>query len=239
LTESIEIDARFCGPPGMGNGGYVSGLLAARVGGAAAVRLRAPAPLGCALRVERSGDTVSLSDRGTLIAEARPARVELDVPAPPRFEGAERALQSFRGYEKHPYPRCFGCGPERAPGDGLRVFALPVAGTRASLTAAWTPDAALADETGQVRAEFLWSAMDCPSGFAVVHGEGTAIVTGEMAARVERRPRAGEPCMVIAWPIASEGRKHQAGSAIFSAGGELLAAARTLWIEISTKGKPS
>ena len=223
----------------MGNGGYVSGLLAARVGGAASVRLRAPAPLGKELRFERAGEVVRLSDGDTLIAEARPAQLELEVPAPPAFHDAERALQSFRGYEKHPYPRCFGCGPERAPCDGMRVFALPVQGTRASLTAAWTPDATLADESGRVRAEFLWGAMDCPAGFAVVHAEGTAIVTGEMAARVERRPRAGEPCMVIAWPIASEGRKHHAGSAIFSAGGERLALARTLWIEISTKGKPS
>ena len=36
---------------------------------------------------------------------------------------------------------------------------------------------------------------------------------------------------MIAWPISADGRKHQAGAAVLSADGEVLAAARALMIE--------
>ena len=37
--------------------------------------------------------------------------------------------------------------------------------------------------------------------------------------------------MVVGWPIEIDGRKQHAGSAVFSADGRLLAAARALMIE--------
>jgi hypothetical protein len=36
---------------------------------------------------------------------------------------------------------------------------------------------------------------------------------------------------VVAWPIASSGRKHEAGTAIFDGEGELCGKAHALWIE--------
>ena len=42
---SVVIEKRFCGPPNSGNAGYVCGMLARHITGAAEVTLRAPPPL--------------------------------------------------------------------------------------------------------------------------------------------------------------------------------------------------
>lgn len=232
VVETVTIPGRFCGPPGVGNGGYVSGVLAKALGGTVVVKLRAPAPLDKPLQLERGEGGAKLRDGDMLVAEAIRAELDIDVPAPPPFEVAERTLQQFRGYDKHLFPGCFACGPKRPPGDGLRVFALPVPQTQAKLVAAWTPDAAFAGAGGELPSEYLWSALDCPGGFTVSYAEGNAILTGEILGRVERTLRAGERCLVIAWPISSVGRKHYAGSAIFTAAAERVAVARSLWIEV-------
>lgn len=51
-----------------------------------------------------------------------------------------------------------------------------------------------------------------------------------MTARVVRLPRDGERCVVTAWPLAEEGRKLHAGTALWGDGRELLALARQVWI---------
>ncbi len=51
-----------------------------------------------------------------------------------------------------------------------------------------------------------------------------------MTGEVLRRPAAGEPCIVTAWPLVREGRKETAGVALFSADGELLARGHQVWI---------
>ena len=42
----------------------------------------------------------------------------------------------------------------------------------------------------------------------------------------------GTPCIVYAWPIATDGRKLHAGSAIVSEAGDLWGASRATWITI-------
>ena len=49
----LRVAARFCGPPGVANGGYASGSLAALLGGATKITLRRPLPLGRSLPVGR------------------------------------------------------------------------------------------------------------------------------------------------------------------------------------------
>jgi hypothetical protein len=56
-------------------------------------------------------------------------------------------------------------------------------------------------------------------------------VLGRLAARVERAPQAGERCVVVGWPLGSEGRKHGAGTALFADVGELLGIGRAVWVE--------
>jgi hypothetical protein len=56
MMEALVIGPRFCGPPGSGNGGYVCGLIAARLGGQAEITLRAPPPLVTPMTVERAAE---------------------------------------------------------------------------------------------------------------------------------------------------------------------------------------
>ena len=77
----------------------------------------------------------------------------------------------------------------------------------------------------------VWAAIDCPGAYAVgAEGRGD-LVLGRMTARILRVPDGGEQCVVTAWPLGEEGRKVFAGTALFSADGELLALARQVWIE--------
>ena len=55
-------------------------------------------------------------------------------------------------------------------------------------------------------------------------------VARNLTGEILRRPRAGEECIVVAWPLLREGRKELAGVALFSAGGELMARAQQVWI---------
>jgi len=53
--ETMTIPRRFRGPPNSGNGGYVCGMLARHITGAAEVALRAPPPLETGLSVVEVG----------------------------------------------------------------------------------------------------------------------------------------------------------------------------------------
>jgi hypothetical protein len=237
----LRVAARFCGPPGAANGGFASGSLAALLGGAAEVTLRRPVPLDRPLPVRR-GDgegTLVVEDGGVLLAEARPAKVAGEPPAVPAAvtpEAAQAAAGRSRYYDDPVFPGCFVCGPARTPGDGLRIFPGRVAG--AVLWAApWTPEATVAGADGRVRPEVVWAALDCPSGIAATEAADlpadTAVVLGRMAATVAGLPRPGDRCRVVAWPLAVDGRKLLAGSAVLGPDGELLAAARTVWITLA------
>jgi hypothetical protein len=141
----LWVGARYCGPPGVANGGFASGSLAALAGGAAEITLRRPLPLDRPLAVRGDGDgTLVVEDGGVLLAEARPAAaVEL-----------------------------------------------------LAASAAVTPEEA-------------------------------------QAAAVGRLPRPGDRCRVVAWPLARDGRKLHAGSALLGPDGQVLAAARTVWITVA------
>jgi len=87
--------------------------------------------------------------------------------------------------------------------------------------------------------EVIWAALDCPGYFAWVVREGRhGALLGTMTGEVLRRPRAGEPCIVTAWPLEQSGRKETAGVALFSAEGELLARAHQVWIVMSAPPRP-
>jgi hypothetical protein len=236
----LRVPARFCGPPGVANGGFASGSLAALLGAAAEVTLRRPVPLDRPLPVRGEDDgTLVVEDGGVVLAEARPAEVPVEllaVPAAVTSEAAEAAAGRSRYYDAPVFPGCFVCGPARTAGDGLRVFPGRVAG-RALWAAPWTPDPTVADTDDRVRPEVVWAALDCPSGIAAADAAdvpaGTAVVLGRMAATVGGVPRPGDRCRVVAWPLAGAGRKLRAGSALLGPDGEVLAAAATVWIIVA------
>lgn len=232
-TDTVEIAERFRGPPRSGNGGYVCGVIARRIVGSAAVRLKAPPPLDKPLRLESSAEHARLIDGDSVIGEARAAPLELQLPSPPSVEQAQAAARAFTGFRNHAFPQCFVCGPERALHDGLRIF--PGALPGSSIVAApWTPDRSLADESGAISAEFLWAALDCPGAFAVMATtREVAVVLGELHASILGVVQPEEPCVVVGWPLDVQGRRRYAGTAIFNAAGRPIAYARATWIEIA------
>lgn len=231
-TETLSIDPRFHGPPRSGNGGYVCGLTARYIDGPCSVRLKAPPPLSTALELLSDVDGAQLLQGDTLIAEARPARFELDVPPAPHFDEALQASEQFLGFTYHPFPSCFVCGPRREPGDGLCLFPGPLAGSD-RIAAPWRPDASLGDSDGLVKPEFLWAALDCPGAFVLMPlPEGKGIVLGELIGEILNDVQVGEPCVVCAWPIGREGKKYYAGTAIYRGDSKLAARAQATWIEI-------
>ena len=227
----VVIDGRYCGPPDSGNGGYVCGLVAGILGGPAEVTLRRPPPIGRPLRVVGGPDnTVALLDQDEVVAEGLSARPEVHLPGPVTQEEAREAAGRYPGFSIHPFPTCFVCGPQRAEGDGLRIFTGPVVG-RELVAAPWTPDESLTSADGVVGQEFLWAALDCPGAFANGFPE-IAMVLGRLSAEVVRPVRLGQPCVVVGWSEGSEGRKHFAGTAIFGDDGQLVAFARATWISL-------
>jgi hypothetical protein len=231
--EKLIVSARFCGPPKSGNGGYVCGRIAAHVAGAISVRLKLPPPLETELSIERSGSTVRLLDGPIAIAEAKPAVLDLEPPAAPALAAAQEASKAFSGFDRHSFPRCFVCGPHRTPGDGLRIFPGPIPSS--SLVAApWVPDASLADCSGNVGAEFVWSALDCTGFFALpMVPEGVANVLGELSLRIDGVVAPNENCVVVGWPLRIDGRKRFAGSALYSQAGRCVAVGSATWIEVA------
>ena len=224
--DTVTVARRFRGPPDSGNGGYCCGVVAGRVGGAVEVTLHLPPPLDVPLVFE-TGETVRLLRGAELVAEGRAADLELGVPQAPSFDEAEEAAKRYPGFEQHVFPTCFVCGPEREPGDGLRIF--PGASADGALVAApWIPDASLASADGSVGEEYVWAALDCPGYFAAADGQYALL--GRMAAEVREAPRAGERTVVVGWKIGAEGRKLFAGTALVSETGEVRALARQTWI---------
>jgi hypothetical protein len=235
---ALTIPSRFCGPPGSGNGGYVCGRIAAYLDGPVTVTLRRPAPLATPMAVERDGDSsVRIHHDRTLIAEAAssPASPGLEIPGPVSMAEARTAAGRARYYTNPFFPACFVCGTDRRLGDGLRIFPWPVAG-RPVWAAPWSPDPSVTDASGRVRPEVVWAALDCPSGIAAAEAAGlaqdTAILLGRMTASLAALPAAGDQCRVIAWPGGRDGRKLTAGSALLGPGGQVLAAARTVWLTV-------
>jgi hypothetical protein len=241
---SIIVDRRYCGPPNSGNGGYVCGRLAQHIPGGAEVTLRAPPPLDKPLDVVATDDGLwELRDGAAVVATGRVASFELARLEKASFDeaGAAELLTPVKPHE-HQMPTCFVCGPARAQGDGLRIFPGPLArksgNGSAALAATWTPDPTLAAEDGFVAPEFLWSALDCPTGYAAGYDresggfDRTPVLLGRMAARIEARPRPGERCVITAWPTGRDGRKRNAEAAAYGETGTLLAVARATWITV-------
>jgi len=229
IVERLTIDRRFRGPAQSGNGGYVCGRIARHVPGTATVRLAIPPPLDTPLEIDVTDGVARLMSGTTLVGEGRPAELDLEAPAPVSLEAATESSKHYHGFEQHTFPECFVCGPQRQPGDGLRIFAGPVE-AREVVAAPWTVDESLGTP---IAMEFLWAALDCPSGFALWSPlEGTTVVLGQLTASIRAQVMPGDKCVAVGWPLQVEGRKRFAGSAVFSATGQLVALARAIWIEV-------
>ena len=227
------IPKRFNGPANSGNGGYSCGAVAAFIEGAATVRLHAPPPLDTPLSVSCvEGGAVEVRDGERLIATGRPGSLDIDVPAPPDMDRARRGRDHYPCYQEHPYDTCFVCGPHRPGKDGLEIFAGPV-GDGGMMACPWTPAADLTDETGSVRPEFVWAALDCPGSHAAIPGLEIPALLGELTLE-QHAPVPGDRDLVVyAWPVGRDGRKYYGGTAVATADGRVLANALTTWIALT------
>ncbi|MDF3064731.1 MAG: hypothetical protein K0R38_332 [Polyangiaceae bacterium] len=228
-AERVVVARRFCGPPDSGNGGYSAGLLATALGGAVEVTLRRPPPLERELSRVVSGTRAELKDGEGLIAEARHAEVNVMPPPAVSFERASELSTHYIGHTKHHFPGCFVCGPARAEGDGLRIF--PGHEQRDQpMAAPWTPDASLADESGRLPTEIFWAALDCIGYFAAGAPDYPVALLGRMTAELGGEIAVGERYVLLGWPLAREGRKLHAGTALYDASGNVRGRARQTWI---------
>lgn len=237
LPSRIEIAQRYCGPPRSANGGYACGRLAAFIDGAAEVTLRSPPPLDRPMRVVAEDGGVALYDGDKLVGTAKPGSFSVDIPPAPAFDEAHAAELRTIPAERHNLPTCFVCGPQRKPGDGLRIHVGPLhpdnAGWSGPLAATWTPGPDLADPSGLVRPEFVWAALDCPTGYAAgFSGGDVALLLGRQSVDIERRPRAGEKCIVLAREIGRDGRKHHAEGVLYGEDGQAVAVCKAVWIAV-------
>ncbi|HEX7962948.1 MAG TPA: hypothetical protein VF493_23765 [Terriglobales bacterium] len=232
-NQRIVIARRFCGPPDSGNGGYSSGLLAIALSQNAECTLRKPVPIERELLIEARGDGAVLLDNRDVVIECRAAGIEL-LPQPPvSFSEAQQAASNSPAMLDHPFPTCFTCGPERMSGDGLRIFPGRVEGRDNLWAAPWTPDPSLAkDGKAEVRSEFVWAAMDCPTGFAGGFPWAGTLVTGRLAVTPVKPVEAERPHVIVSWPLGWEGRKSFAAAALYTASGELCAKAKATWIKL-------
>ena len=233
----LVVDGRFEGPPGSANGGYVAGALAARLpaGCAVEVTLRRPVPLDTALEVRATADGgVELCDGDAVLAGARPAP-EPDVGPVPQVavEAARAAAQAPEALGEHPFPRCFGCGPQRSQRDAVALHPGPVAGSAGAWATAWTPGEGLPHAPdGTLAPEIVWVALDCPSSFGTVPVGAAPHVLGRLEGRVDAPLHVGEEVRIVSWPLGHEGRKRWGASAVLGPAGDVRGHARATWIAL-------
>jgi hypothetical protein len=213
----VRIARRFEGPPGTANGGVIAGTLAGD--GPAEVVIRRPVPLEVDLEL-RDGE---LRDPGgELLAIVRRADA-VDVGEPPRvaFGQAEAASARSPWLDGHPFPTCFGCGPDAA--HGIHCLAGPVGD--GVWAVGWTPR--------DVSPPVVWAALDCPSSGPVVPADRISPhVLSRISAEILEPPVVGERYVVVAWKLGEDGRRKHSASAIVGPGGTVHARARATWVAI-------
>jgi hypothetical protein len=236
---AVTIPARYKGPPDIANGGYVCSLFGKYIDGATDVTIKRPTPLDRELQIRSNGDGIFyLMDGDQIIIQAKPGVIDLTVPNAPSYEEAVRAAQMSIALKPTPYihvtghgihPICFCCGADVPDGEGLKIHPGRVSGAN-MVAAPWTPAAEYGDERGYVRPEFIWTALDCPGAYALWELTNTKPgLLGRLMGEIEKPLRCGEPCVVAAWPVGSDGRKLFAGTALFNAEGQIIGRTVATW----------
>lgn len=235
LPRTVRISRQFNGPNNSGNGGYVAGLIGARMAGdspaATTVDLRKPPPLETELSWSDDAGRADLLRDDVTVASGRAGELEARDPlvAAVDVAAARAARDAYEGFDDHPFPRCFVCGSDREAGDGLQLFSGPLPDGR--MACPWTPHERFGDADGLLAAPYMWAALDCPGGWAA-HIKAKPMVLARMTASLYRRPRVGEDCVAVGALRGVERRKNLTATALYGDGGELLGRADQIWIAI-------
>lgn len=230
MADTVVIKRRFRGPPDSGQGGYSCGLLAERIdSGCATVTLRKPPPLERPLTI----DDGRLLDGDALIAEGTADELELEVPDAVSLDMARHGSEHpFWDQHVHPFPGCFGCGPERSQDEAVAIWMGAASEGERLMAGVWTPSADFAGAGGGVEKVFVWAALDCPTATGANLPTDGVSVLGRLTCRLLAPIAPGITHTVVAWPISDDGRKHLGGAAIHDPDGRLCAYSAGLWIEL-------
>lgn len=236
MKTTIRIDQKLNGPPARANGGIVAGTIANYLEWPFETTIRRPVPLGEDLTLEVKGDTAVLWHDYSPLAEAR-RTPGLVIPAPPAvsFEDALAVAPQYRGFLENVVPGCFVCGHKRDGYDGLRIFPTKV-NDDGVVASTWIPDATLSDGWWRVRPEYIAGALDCPGAFAIIGDDAVRMmVLGRIALQINAPVFVGQRYVVAGWKLGDDGRKHDAGTAIYAEDGTVVAAATSRWIDVATQ----
>ena len=228
---TLTVAGRFCGPPGSANGGYLAGRLASVVGSpTVTVRLRRPTPLDRALELRSTDAGIDLLDGDEVLASAAPAELDLEVPPPPSAVEAAAAQAALPPRTGHPFPRCFGCGPARVPGEAVAVFVGPLPDRPELWAGIFRPTAELPTADGVAAPETVWAALDCPSFQPI--GSTAPHLLGTITARQDAPVRLDEDHVLLSWVVGRGGRRSTTASAIVGPDGGVRARAQAIWFEV-------
>jgi hypothetical protein len=211
-------------------------MLASLLAGVCECTLRKPIPLERDLQTESSTDVARLLDAGEVVIEAVPTKIMMAEQESVSLKEAEEAAAQSPAFGSHPFPTCFTCGPQRKEGEGLRIFPGRIATDShapALFAAPWLPDPSLTSGGAIVRPEFVWAAMDCPTGFAAGFPWLGTLVTGRLAVQQLLPVYPLRPYVVMSWSMGNEGRKYYAGGSLYGPDGELCAKARATWVKVA------
>jgi hypothetical protein len=228
----VRVASRFNGPPGSGNGGWSVALLGKHLGPQVEVTLKRPVPLDRTLQVVCDDATATLQREELVIASARRAELDLDVPDPVGVATAMEARVQFPGYRAHPFPDCFVCGTDRCSGKGMNLFTGPL--QNGIVASSWTPAEEFAMAGGGVAPELVCAALDCPGAWALIdrYGIDGPFVLGRMTYRLSKAIQPDETYVVMGWARGRDGRKAFCGTAVYDTHGEVCASAAATWIEL-------
>lgn len=235
MTTGVMLESRYNGPPSSGHGGVAAGRMAELVDPrAAVVRLLEPIPLGTPLLPGAAANGVVRMCAGTKpVASVGRLPTKLDVD-PFEVPPADLIRQAELGWLSasdgvHPFPTCFGCGPDRPERDGLELRPGHVPGTEVFATR-WTPPGA-----GEVPAWLLWAALDCGSAGPVISAaaRGVRIVTGELAVEIRDAARGGNQYALMSRLVRRAGRKIITQAALVDDAGRHVAVGVTTWFTLT------
>jgi hypothetical protein len=227
--KSFTVDRRFQGIQGIGQGGYLAGLIASAEPGVRQVDFRNPIPLETELVHEETAVGTRVRNADTIVIETRPGNLPSRTPAFVDLDTAGRAREVG---ERHALERigwCFSCGSRP---DTLRVHAGPVGDGRFAtpyLPPEWTRAA-----DGSVAPSFVWAPLDCASGWGLTWDPPRpTAVTGFLTVELRSEVIPGTEYVIVA--ESDEGwraRKRWSWSAMYTPEGELVANSESLWISL-------
>ena len=233
-VEQVTIPDRYNGPPNSGNGGYVAGILAKYLSTSISqIKLFSPPPLNAALNIIKNDVKVSLYHDSKLIAEGTPSSLDLQVPYIPTQVEAKECSVRYPGFERHAFPRCYVCGPDRAIHDGLRLFT-GVSLDKRYVAAPFDTYDQLYDNEDKLKTEQIYAALDCPGAYAISQiDEEKIMVLGQITVEVIEPILKEEKLIVVGWYMGKERKKNYSGTAIVTTKGIVKAKANATWIEIN------